>query len=307
MRQAFHEASSMTGNKMMPTDFLSRLVTKARGDDSAIAPRLPSLFEPISPAEIAIPVDMPEPAAPQEVAHEPRTIAPESRPERKEQDAPRREGQPLTIHRVELALAPVAAVAPREVERTTADGQEAPPGSLVPVPSLVPTVMPSPHGEPLTEDVAPTVVETMPRHEEEPRARTTGPAPREQPAFVAGKTRIVQHVETLSRERRDTAPEPPQPDHHESPAQVGVLVPQGFAVSAPRAAQAAPQMPLPGSRRELAHAEPNAEQPTPVINVTIGRVEVRAVQGAAARPRTDPSKPKSLSLDDYLKQRGGGR
>jgi len=42
----------------------------------------------------------------------------------------------------------------------------------------------------------------------------------------------------------------------------------------------------------------------PVINVTIGRVEVRAVNTEPVKPSTAQGKPKGvLSLDDYLKQR----
>jgi hypothetical protein len=47
--------------------------------------------------------------------------------------------------------------------------------------------------------------------------------------------------------------------------------------------------------------------PEPVVNVTIGRIEVRAVppQPGATRPRSQGPTP--LSLEDYLKQRGGER
>lgn len=47
-------------------------------------------------------------------------------------------------------------------------------------------------------------------------------------------------------------------------------------------------------------------EPEPVIHVTIGRVEVRAVQAeSAARRQKKPTGV--MSLEDYLKQRGGGR
>ena len=50
------------------------------------------------------------------------------------------------------------------------------------------------------------------------------------------------------------------------------------------------------------------EQPltsAPVIRVTIGRVEVRAIQPPAAVPKAKPASPK-LSLEDYLGKREGG-
>lgn len=49
-------------------------------------------------------------------------------------------------------------------------------------------------------------------------------------------------------------------------------------------------------------------EPAPTIKITIGRVDVRAMMPAAPAPRPAPARPSpALSLDDYLKQRGGGR
>jgi hypothetical protein len=46
----------------------------------------------------------------------------------------------------------------------------------------------------------------------------------------------------------------------------------------------------------------------PVINVTIGRVEIRAV-ASSAQVKEARTKPATLSLEEYLRQRsnGGGR
>jgi hypothetical protein len=44
----------------------------------------------------------------------------------------------------------------------------------------------------------------------------------------------------------------------------------------------------------------------PVIQVTIGRVEIRAVQSPRAEKRSAAKSP-ALSLDAYLTQRNGGR
>jgi hypothetical protein len=59
-------------------------------------------------------------------------------------------------------------------------------------------------------------------------------------------------------------------------------------------------------RSPLAQFEP----PTtggPTINVTIGRVEVRAIQSPAPAPKPARPAPPKLSLDDYLQKRGGVR
>jgi hypothetical protein len=49
-------------------------------------------------------------------------------------------------------------------------------------------------------------------------------------------------------------------------------------------------------------------EPAPTIRITIGRVDVRAIMPAVPAPRPAPKRSSpALSLEDYLKQRGGGR
>lgn len=57
----------------------------------------------------------------------------------------------------------------------------------------------------------------------------------------------------------------------------------------------------PSTRRELAPA------PAPIIRVTIGRVEVRAISSPAPRNSTPARPDSSPSLNEYLKQRSEGR
>jgi phage tail sheath protein FI len=47
--------------------------------------------------------------------------------------------------------------------------------------------------------------------------------------------------------------------------------------------------------------------PPPVIHVTIGRVDVRAILPAPQTRRTSPQPAPRLSLEDYLKRRNGDR
>ena len=50
------------------------------------------------------------------------------------------------------------------------------------------------------------------------------------------------------------------------------------------------------------------EAPAPTIQVTIGRIEVRATPAAKAPVRERPAAPSALSLEEYLRQRSkGGR
>lgn len=54
-------------------------------------------------------------------------------------------------------------------------------------------------------------------------------------------------------------------------------------------------------------AAPSLSKPTePIVHVTIGRVEIRAVSTPAAPKRSAPIQP-ALSLSDYLERRSGGR
>jgi hypothetical protein len=54
--------------------------------------------------------------------------------------------------------------------------------------------------------------------------------------------------------------------------------------------------------------ETGADLPTPetVINVAIGRIEVRAISQPATKRERPPSGPKLMSLDDYVQQRSRG-
>jgi hypothetical protein len=53
-------------------------------------------------------------------------------------------------------------------------------------------------------------------------------------------------------------------------------------------------------------ARREAPAPAPIIQVTIGRIEVRATPPPAQPPRQRPAAPSALSLEDYLRQRSKG-
>ena len=55
-------------------------------------------------------------------------------------------------------------------------------------------------------------------------------------------------------------------------------------------------------------APPPPVEPSPTIQVTIGRVEVRATQPQVSTPKKQRPRPPVMSLDEYLRQRDqGGR
>ena len=110
----------------------------------------------------------------------------------------------------------------------------------------------------------------------------------------------------------------------ESFLEAGKIQPSDLSASAERITQAAvtPMIrpaskspdeyhfsePPPGIRQRItaAHFEPKSAQTTPTINVTIGRVEVRAIHQSSPSSKAAKSVAPKLSLDDYLQKRDGG-
>jgi hypothetical protein len=134
--------------------------------------------------------------------------------------------------------------------------------------------------------------------------------PEIQPALAPTPERIVIERPALVE---------PQPAAKASqPAPAPQIVAQPPAAQAARDPQPAPArapliMPQPSITVIQARpALPAASQPTaapsePIIHVTIGRIEVRATPAPApaARPKSAPTS--ATSLDEYLRQRNGGR
>lgn len=268
---------------MMQTDFLGRMVTKALGAGSAIAPRLPSLFEPVSGAEVVPAGEFAESAA------RPSTTR-DADPERVPQEKPSssmNEILPHNISRVEDAQ-PANDVRPMEAKREAREPQ----GS----PALL--------GTPLAAAIVSlTSQDPAPRRNHARPADDTESAVEGKPALVAVGTAMLRETETGRAREPKRVDEQPGLDQNKRRRQSGALMPEPVAAMVTRTGLK-PAMPL---GRDLPPAEAGQDQPAPVINVTIGRVEVRAVQGAQTQPRVANAKPKTLSLDDYLKQRGGGR
>lgn len=74
-----------------------------------------------------------------------------------------------------------------------------------------------------------------------------------------------------------------------------------------KASTVSPLFPLIRSSERQAINEPKLVPSAPTIHVTIGRIEVRATPlPVSVQPKSRPATP-MLSLDDYLRQRGGGK
>jgi hypothetical protein len=268
------------------SDFLGTLLARSLSAPLAlpvVQPRLLSRFEPEGAASAAVMTE-------REAPHTARTDRDASTP-RVEPEAP--QARPS---RTSVALEPEHARAPRpttafaepspnqrpQVPRTetpTPSASMRPPEALEPEPQRPSTVLPT---RTLTRPAAPLTT----------RVAAPAEAPR------------VPHQPTSENPIPPASPPPSQATLAVSlpPAQAAHVVPSvtlaraaSTAVAEPRAALAPPRAP--------------AEAPAPVIQVTIGRIEVRARESRAGVPRERTVAGPLTSLEDYLARRrreGGG-
>ena len=295
------------------TDFLDRLVGKVRGEDSGLQPRLSSLFEPIRHVRMDVAVDAESAGLVDERAADTRRTARDESVVTVQQAAPIAETQPreaVTAHtprphepvpspEAEAETAPVAAASPALIPLVVARPRHAiePLGAPEDRDGLAPTPPRLRVSKPLLADAA---GDSAPTHD----GALTPPAPGEARSNHTA-SRQVSAREPVRRAMADEAAEARHAGR--PPTKAGALLPS----------------PDPGVRRVVVEAQTTrrrsapesarAESPTvdhtPVVNVTIGRVEVRAVQAPPTQPqrRSDARGPRPMSLEEYLKQRESGR
>lgn len=161
---------------------------------------------------------------------------------------------------------------------------------VTPAPVLSPSL--TPVGAPQVQ----RMVDDPPlRHPDAPARgpEDSSPSPIPEPGQVAGRQELAPLATTLLV--------PPVPAS--SPETVGDRPPSTAAHSPAINPVAPPADPVPAGERSVFSPEPVAS-PAPVINVSIGRIEVRAPAATPAAPTTTTAGPR-LTLDDYLKKRDG--
>lgn len=246
------------------SDFLGRLAARAIGGDTALAPRLPSLFEPLQRAPLMAVTDEGEaPARAREASPAPPAV-PNAVP------PPRPMAQAGESIEPPVARATPAERAPLLVpERIAADASRAPmpspPRAALPVHAMT--------AEPLRATSVPAraTVTPSPASPREPRMTPT----------------------------RHEATRAPAPSGALLPPPTPVFATTG-GVPAPVLSGRADAM---RSTRNAPADNANRASSEPVVHVSIGRLEVRAAAAAAAPPRWR-EEPRPSSLDDYLRQRG---
>jgi hypothetical protein len=274
------------------SDFLTSLIQRQEKPAGLVQPRIPSLFETAGP-RLAPEMNVREESREIESAPSRHDDAPvrtaESAPAARtpiHQDSPQpshadavQPQSPTTILRnrpvVEIAeetvQAPFAMPARRDVvpHETNADTPSSPPFAP-PADAASPRIAPvSAQRESMIEPPAQKTVRVESTIEIRPQAITPSPAP-----FAPETPRLQAPFQAPDAPRAVT---PPQPVI--SPAQPA-------RTAAPR------QTPM-----------PTPHQAEPVIHVTIGRIEVRAVEEREARPRKREAASPVMTLDDYLKSR----
>src|SRR5258708_11441458 len=158
-----------------------------------------------------------------------------------------------------------------------------------------------PHSEVRTETVLDTVERVIETHDtvEIHDTRTiTQPLPSPAPAAPAPDTRLVRRSDdappaTRHQPREDAAqPPPPRPDATRDIRERVITRREAMPAPPPRTTRPRPR---------AAAAEP-AASPEPVIHVSIGRVEVRAVT-ARETPQRTPKRSPVMTIDDYVAKR----
>ena len=301
------------------SDYLVSLVSRETGLAAAVVPRLPSRFEPEAPGLQAVP--QPEHEIEQE--------------ESAEAAAAPRQARPAGMHRM-AAVAPPAppaplaaqAVAPatsprRDQEAAPAATERKPVAPDLPAPAeMAPKAVRSKHVAPLarhpvapapaTGDAPPARLQTVPvaqsLHVTPPASPSSPaqPAPRRMakavvPAFptapaVAARTAGVVNAAAQPPARRDLPQPIVAPAAPASPTRRELVA----LAPGPRASLR-PAAQLMVHSEERARPEPDSTPPQSVIHVSIGRVEIRAVNAPPA-PARSQAKTASLSLEQFLAQ-----
>lgn len=297
-------------------DFLQRLVSRALEEDSAIEPRLPSLFEPASVSSLDAGVAWQDtPTSVADPAVEIRTNDGEvgaGRPQTKIDPTPRLGHDVLNAAATPWRAEPMSLAKQPDPWPAAARGLDAEPQpqSMPSSPQRAAAARRRLSPAAWTESAAsaeqypPKVVDVVTRElhpfagdvpPREGRRPITGPDHRE-----ASPARAASHDLSGMQERANLRARTDLDDTR------GTLVP--VSTAAAQRIVVAPQAALYRPPPDEAPVEQADASAAPIVNVTIGRLEVRALPtGAPAKPRSERRGAQPMSLDDYFKQRRGER
>jgi hypothetical protein len=284
----------------MMSDYLGNLIARTVSPAVAVRPHLPSIFEPApptretvkspefeqesfverslvtrrseTPAAVPLPILMPR----QSVLPEPRQTVPENPLTKKVPESRRESAPPTPTLRQSAPQKARRIFPPKEGSKPSIERKAAVQPEIVPrAVSTLPGDKPSNSARrksdmiksPLLDVIASRPLEHQASHEVGPREETG----RSQPAVALEAVVVAEPRERELAARSD------------------------LQAVVPTIRPLPPVTPL----------QPVAATAPPTINVTIGRVEIRAVS-PPAQQRVKPKAPTVLSLEDYLRQRAKG-
>ena len=284
------------------SDFLNNLAARALRRQEPVRPRLASRFEPpgglpaplpFGPADLETTVFEPTPVAPSPTRPDAAPFTPHAHPTPHETiaqtpppAAPRSDVFAEEERRARKEFRPALPVPPHGHE-TAAEGQTpftpAERGSDAPPPTRTPA-----------ETLQP--VEVVRQEQRPARAPVTDARGSEASKGALDRVRELEgRVAALEASRADERARSDARHDARSASVHATTRPESMPFTPAAAAPRAPE------RRPARSDEP------PHVNVTIGRVDVRAVFAPAEPARAPAPRPKPTTLAEYLKQREGGR
>lgn len=267
-------------------NFLDNLAERAMSAEQDVRPRLPSLFEPAMPV---------------------------SEPARQERGEPAGvESFDLTLEQEASDASPVKSFSPGHSSELKRESQS---GGGNDRPLAVGQRL-SPAHQVFQSDthsllVSDQLSEAAPGNGFEQASLKPAIAPlRPKPSSAVDRREAMAEEKVTRQIVNETSFRPalqPSPANGNGHREVEVRPPQVSSLIAPLVVRpkldryAEPPMPRPQPGAQTLPTPPGEQ----VINVTIGRIEVRATPPPAATSRSNNQKPPVMSLDDYLRQRSG--
>ncbi|MBX3057990.1 MAG: hypothetical protein KF770_16105 [Anaerolineae bacterium] len=297
---------------MKTLSYLDNLVARQLPETAVIQPRPVSLFEPWPGATPLFPASV---TGEEATAVSSPDMHPLPRPQTSPTPAPARQTAPEPAAPTPIPVAPAAAALPRPFPMPTlkpASSEPAqPPQNQPPVNDAPAATPPAPPRQPAPTPATPVIVASAPSHnqaEPEP-ARETHPS-----VIIREQITLLRHV---AESPAPPAPalveivreQPIQPLPPVAAAPVGVPEPASQPTTDPAAIRPEQIKPfIPANGRAPHHPPPvTPPEPAPTVHITIGRIEVRATPPPPAKAAQKQPRTPVLSLDDYLRQRNGGR
>ena len=280
-----------------PSDFLDRMVGKAVGGVDAVALRVSGIYEPLAAGASSEPSDpLPVPDDDENESEQPVPMHPDAAPRRtrspEEPSALPTRAHALAAAVTDLTPPRTAGRHPEPRERARLDSIEAD------------------HSEPTAAARTAAVHRNGQRGERRSRPSAT-PSDRVDQSPPPEPRRPEDGV-TAPVTPRAWEPAPSSRETARRDERTATAVPEGLLVApTPHGSSIFPDAhphPAPDRFADRRRDPAGTGIRDTTVNVTIGRVEVRAVQSRAGdKPAARGPSSQPLSLDEYLKQRGGAR